>query len=78
MHLWLVFVVDNVSGTCVVSPGGYVLRPLWRRAVCIKCVDCVHTCIYLCLYFYRYSVVGFIDKNKDTLFQDFKRLLYNR
>uniref|UniRef100_A0A669BUQ4 Unconventional myosin-Id n=1 Tax=Oreochromis niloticus TaxID=8128 RepID=A0A669BUQ4_ORENI len=25
-----------------------------------------------------YSVVGFIDKNKDTLFQDFKRLLYNR
>uniref|UniRef100_A0AAX7TAT6 Unconventional myosin-Id n=1 Tax=Astatotilapia calliptera TaxID=8154 RepID=A0AAX7TAT6_ASTCA len=26
---------------------------------------------------YMYSVVGFIDKNKDTLFQDFKRLLYN-
>ena len=26
----------------------------------------------------RYSVVGFLDKNKDTLFQDFKRLLYNR
>lgn len=25
-----------------------------------------------------YSVVGFLDKNKDTLFQDFKRLLYNR
>lgn len=25
-----------------------------------------------------YSVVGFIDKNKDTLFQDFKRLLFNR
>uniref|UniRef100_A0A7N9AS18 Myosin 1D n=1 Tax=Mastacembelus armatus TaxID=205130 RepID=A0A7N9AS18_9TELE len=25
----------------------------------------------------QYSVVGFIDKNKDTLFQDFKRLLYN-
>uniref|UniRef100_A0A8D1CCP8 Unconventional myosin-Id n=1 Tax=Sus scrofa TaxID=9823 RepID=A0A8D1CCP8_PIG len=24
-----------------------------------------------------YSVVGFIDKNKDTLFQDFKRLMYN-
>ncbi|XP_076855311.1 unconventional myosin-Id [Brachyhypopomus gauderio] len=24
-----------------------------------------------------YSVMGFIDKNKDTLFQDFKRLLYN-
>uniref|UniRef100_A0A8C4XAG1 Unconventional myosin-Id n=1 Tax=Erpetoichthys calabaricus TaxID=27687 RepID=A0A8C4XAG1_ERPCA len=24
-----------------------------------------------------YSVVSFIDKNKDTLFQDFKRLLYN-
>ncbi|XP_053374202.1 unconventional myosin-Id-like [Mercenaria mercenaria] len=24
-----------------------------------------------------YSVVGFIDKNRDTLFQDFKRLLYN-
>lgn len=26
----------------------------------------------------RYSVVGFIDKNRDALFQDFKRLLYNR
>lgn len=26
----------------------------------------------------RYSVEGFLDKNKDTLFQDFKRLLYNR
>ena len=25
-----------------------------------------------------YSVVGFIDKNKDTLFQDFKRLLHSR
>lgn len=25
-----------------------------------------------------YNVVGFIDKNKDTLFQDLKRLLYNR
>jgi len=25
-----------------------------------------------------YSVIGFIDKNKDTLFQDFKRLLYHR
>lgn len=25
-----------------------------------------------------YSVIGFIDKNKDTLFQDFKRLMYNR
>ncbi|XP_014807002.1 PREDICTED: unconventional myosin-Id, partial [Calidris pugnax] len=24
-----------------------------------------------------YSVSGFIDKNKDTLFQDFKRLMYN-
>ncbi|XP_032890982.1 unconventional myosin-Id [Amblyraja radiata] len=24
-----------------------------------------------------YSVNGFIDKNKDTLFQDFKRLMYN-
>nr|XP_014128953.1 unconventional myosin-Id [Zonotrichia albicollis] len=24
-----------------------------------------------------YSVTGFIDKNKDTLFQDFKRLMYN-
>ncbi|XP_050418381.2 unconventional myosin-Id isoform X2 [Patella vulgata] len=24
-----------------------------------------------------YSVIGFIDKNKDTLFQDFKRLLFN-
>lgn len=26
----------------------------------------------------RYSVEGFLDKNKDTLFQDFKRLFYNR
>lgn len=26
----------------------------------------------------RYSVEGFIDKNRDHLFQDFKRLLYNR
>ena len=26
----------------------------------------------------RYSVEGFIDKNRDFLFQDFKRLLYNR
>lgn len=25
----------------------------------------------------KYSVFGFIEKNKDTLFQDFKRLLYN-
>ncbi|XP_053121729.1 unconventional myosin-Ig isoform X4 [Hemicordylus capensis] len=25
-----------------------------------------------------YSVEGFLDKNKDTLFQDFKRLMYNR
>ncbi|MEJ1274400.1 hypothetical protein NN561_005284 [Cricetulus griseus] len=25
----------------------------------------------------RYSVEGFIDKNRDSLFQDFKRLLYN-
>ena len=26
----------------------------------------------------RYSAEGFIDKNRDSLFQDFKRLLYNR
>uniref|UniRef100_A0A4W3JHP6 Myosin IG n=1 Tax=Callorhinchus milii TaxID=7868 RepID=A0A4W3JHP6_CALMI len=25
----------------------------------------------------RYSVEGFIEKNKDTLYQDFKRLMYN-
>ena len=25
----------------------------------------------------NYSIVGFLDKNKDTLFQDFKRLLFN-
>ncbi|XP_054847260.1 unconventional myosin-Ig isoform X2 [Eublepharis macularius] len=25
-----------------------------------------------------YSVEGFLDKNKDTLFQDFKRLMFNR
>lgn len=24
-----------------------------------------------------YNIDGFLDKNKDTLFQDFKRLLYN-
>ena len=24
-----------------------------------------------------YTVTGFIDKNRDTLFQDFKRLLWN-
>ena len=24
-----------------------------------------------------YTVVGFMDKNKDTFFQDLKRLLYN-
>ena len=28
--------------------------------------------------FYSYSVTGFLDKNKDNLYQDFKRLLYNR
>ena len=26
----------------------------------------------------RYNVSGFIDKNKDPIYQDFKRLLYNR
>ena len=25
-----------------------------------------------------YSINGFIDKNKDTLFEDFKKLLHNR
>jgi len=24
-----------------------------------------------------YSIYGFLEKNKDTLFQDFKRLLYS-
>ena len=24
-----------------------------------------------------YSILGFLEKNKDTLFQDFKRLLFN-
>jgi len=24
-----------------------------------------------------YNINGFLDKNKDTLFQDFRRLLYN-
>jgi myosin-1 len=24
-----------------------------------------------------YNINGFIDKNRDTLFQDFKRLLFN-
>lgn len=32
-------------------------------------------CFYI---YYRYSVEGFLDKNKDLLFQDFKRLMYNR
>lgn len=27
---------------------------------------------------HRYTVTGFIDKNKDPIYQDFKRLLYNR
>ena len=26
----------------------------------------------------KYSVEGFIEKNRDSLFQDFKRLLYSR
>ena len=26
----------------------------------------------------RYCVTGFIDKNKDPIYQDFMRLLYNR
>uniref|UniRef100_A0A673BNU9 Unconventional myosin-Id n=1 Tax=Sphaeramia orbicularis TaxID=375764 RepID=A0A673BNU9_9TELE len=38
-----------------------------------KCPLCINHPSFTC----RYSVVGFIDKNKDTLFQDFKRLLYN-
>ena len=27
---------------------------------------------------HRYIVTGFIDKNKDPIYQDFMRLLYNR
>jgi myosin heavy subunit len=30
------------------------------------------------VYTYRYIVTGFIDKNKDPIYQDFMRLLYNR
>lgn len=26
----------------------------------------------------KYSVIGFIEKNKDTLYQDFKRLCFQR
>ncbi|KAF5916099.1 hypothetical protein HPG69_003173 [Diceros bicornis minor] len=37
----------------------------------------INTAIFLKGVFLSYSVVGFIDKNKDTLFQDFKRLMYN-
>lgn len=37
--------------------------------------DCCATYFFS---FASYSVTGFIDKNKDTLFQDFKRLMYNR
>jgi len=37
----------------------------------------INTAIFLRVIFLSYSVIGFIDKNKDTLFQDFKRLLYN-
>lgn len=36
--------------------------------------------IFYCMFFafFSYSVEGFLEKNKDTLYQDFKRLLYNR
>ena len=30
------------------------------------------------LIFCRYIVTGFINKNKDPIYQDFMRLLYNR
>uniref|UniRef100_A0A3B4EVN2 Unconventional myosin-Id n=1 Tax=Pundamilia nyererei TaxID=303518 RepID=A0A3B4EVN2_9CICH len=40
-------------------------------------MKCWRMRIYKCMRGAMYSVVGFIDKNKDTLFQDFKRLLYN-
>ena len=34
----------------------------------------ITSCLALC----RYIVTGFIDKNKDPIYQDFMRLLYNR
>uniref|UniRef100_A0AAZ3SQB6 Myosin IG n=1 Tax=Oncorhynchus tshawytscha TaxID=74940 RepID=A0AAZ3SQB6_ONCTS len=40
-----------------------------------RCVSFYNLCL-VSLYF-RYSVEGFLDKNKDPLFQDFKRLMYN-
>lgn len=35
-----------------------------------------HTMTYTCIGDVVYSVDGFLDKNRDTLFDDFKRLLY--
>uniref|UniRef100_A0A673Y290 Myosin IG n=1 Tax=Salmo trutta TaxID=8032 RepID=A0A673Y290_SALTR len=35
-----------------------------------------HSSISLSVYF-RYSIEGFLDKNKDPLYQDFKRLMFN-
>lgn len=55
-----------------------VSRTIYANITKVCVGVCAHTCIYLPPFLHRYSVVGFIDKNKDTLFQDFKRLLYNR
>ena len=41
----------------------------------VKMYYLIQSFIFLLLY--RYNVQGFLDKNKDTLFQDFKRLLFN-
>ena len=34
--------------------------------------------VHVCMSYFSYCVTGFIDKNKDPIYQDFKRLLYNR
>ena len=33
---------------------------------------------FVMFFHFSYCVTGFIDKNKDPIYQDFKRLLYNR
>ena len=46
--------------------------------VTITISHCIVTTITRCNLHCRYIVTGFIDKNKDPIYQDFMRLLYNR
>lgn len=56
---------------------GGKLFPIFRRRDHLRLTD--HLAVFLFFFFnYRYSVVDFLDKNKDNLYQDFKRLLFNR